>query len=119
MKRGGPLKRKTRLRRKTGVRQRNPERLAKRRAIEFGPQAERCRYLRCCACGSKGQSDPAHLRSRGAGGRDRGNVVPLCRPCHDAQHTEGIRTFQRRRGLDLVAVAWAIAAQLEAEGVEW
>ena len=119
MKRGGYLKRTTRLERKTRVRPVNTERRAALRAEQFGHQAERCRIMDCCACGRRGPSDPAHLRSRGAGGRDHGNIVPLCRTCHSMQHAIGIKTFQARVAVDLLAVAWAIAAQLEAEGVTW
>lgn len=80
MKRGKPLPRVNRARR------------ARRKAEDFGPQAELCRTLPCCACGHRAPSDPAHVRSRGAGGHDRGNVVPLCRRpggCHEQQHRHG------------------------------
>ena len=124
MKRGGYLKRKTRLERKTRVRAVNPERRARRRAEQFSHQAERCRIMRCCACGRRAPSDPAHIRSRGAGGRDRANVVPLCRTCHSLQHAIGIKTFQARiqeaqPDFDLITIALVIAAQLESEGVTW
>ena len=94
MKRGGPLKRRTPLRRTGRLRSRNPERAAKRRAQDFGLLAEYARGLPCCACGSPAPSDPAHVRSRGAGYHARlangdGNIIPLCRACHMRQHSQG------------------------------
>lgn len=73
---------------RTRLRARNPERMAKRRADAFGPQAELCRALRCCVCGFPPPSDPEHVRTRGAGGKDR-DTVPLCRSCHDLRHAKG------------------------------
>lgn len=131
MKRGGYLKRNAPLDRHGPLKQHaislrrsmlpliNRERKAKRLAEQFGPQAQRCRELPCCICFAPPPSDPAHVRSRGAGGRDRENVVPLCRSHHCEQHQVGILTFQKRHGIDLQATANKIAAQLEAEGVTW
>lgn len=136
MKRGKPLRRKTRLQARkpmprgeglargnglsrTGgpIKNRkalppvNKKRLAKRRAEQFGDQAQLCRESSCCACGAPPPSDPAHVLSRGAGGKD-GDTVPLCRRCHDLQHSQGIKTFQAERGLDLKAVASDLAAKI-------
>lgn len=47
----------------------------------------------------------AHVKTRGAGGDDVGNALPLCRDHHDEQHRIGIQTFQARYGLDLAAEA--------------
>lgn len=88
---------RTQLKRKTPLRPVNPERRAKRKAEQFGPQAKLCRRLPCAACGRPGPSDPAHVISRGAGGGDRGNVIPLCKNdlktlhegCHQVQHQRG------------------------------
>jgi hypothetical protein len=57
----------------------------------------------------------AHVKSRGAGGVDRGNCVPLCTVHHRAQHTMGIRSFQEAYGLDLSAVAAALDVQYTQE----
>lgn len=120
LKRTGGLKRTGQLKRKTRLNPVNRERRARRRAEQFSHQAARCRTMDCCACGRPGPSDPAHVRSRGAGGRDKGNIVPLCRPCHNLQHAKGMKTFEAGlKGVSLLAVAWSIAAQLEAEGVTW
>ena len=67
---------------------------------DFGPQAQLARWLACCACGAR-PCDPAHHPSRGAGGSD-GDVVPLCRNCHAAQHAHGVVTFQQKKGVDLL-----------------
>jgi len=41
--------------------------------------------------------DPAHIKSRGAGGGDVPfNVMPLCRNHHTEQHQIGIVTFVQR-----------------------
>ena len=94
MKRCGPLKRKTPLKRSGFIRRRNEERLSKQRERDFGELAEYVRGLSCAACGYPAPSDPAHVRSRGAGGHARlpngdGNLLPLCRICHTEQHSGG------------------------------
>lgn len=82
------MKRRKPLRRKQPLKRINPERLAELRAKQFNKQADLCRHSPCMVCGTF-PSDPAHVRSRGAGGRDKGNVVPLCREHHQRQHQEG------------------------------
>jgi len=56
-----------------------------------------------------------HVRSRGAGGDDRGNLVPLCAGAHEEQHRIGIRSFQARWGIDLTAEAARLWAQYQRE----
>ena len=88
---------RTQLKRKTPLRKVNPKRRAARKAEQFAAQAELCRRLPCAACGRPGPSDPAHVISRGAGGKDKGNVIPLCKSdpktgyvgCHEDQHQRG------------------------------
>ena len=46
-----------------------------------------------------------HVRSRGAGGDDRANLVSMCRSMHTQQHAIGIKSFQARWGVDLKAEA--------------
>lgn len=111
-----PLRRKTPLRNRTRINPLNEERRAQRRAEEFGPQAELCRGLPCCVCFAPPPSDPAHVRTRAAGGRDDANVVPLCRAHHTEQHTVGIKTFQVSHGVDLLALAEQIAGRVRAAG---
>ena len=59
-------------------------------------------------------SDAAHVRSRGAGGLDAGNVVPLCPIHHAEQHRIGIRSFEKNHGVDLKAEAERLAREYEA-----
>lgn len=46
-----------------------------------------------------------HVRSRGAGGRDYGNLVPMCATHHQEQHSIGQRSFEKRHGVNLKALA--------------
>jgi len=74
----------------------NRERKARVNATTFSDQSRLVRTLPCCACGKRPPSDPAHERSRGAGGKDR-DCVPLCsgvHGCHRRQHDQGILTFE-------------------------
>ena len=50
-----------------------------------------------------------HVKTRGAGGDDVGNVVPMCAGAHDEQHRIGIRAFQKRWGIDLAKIAAGLA----------
>ena len=52
-----------------------------------------------------GPIHPAHVKSRGAGGPDIGNIVPLCARHHHQQHNVGIKTFQAIYTLDLAWIA--------------
>jgi hypothetical protein len=105
------------LQRHEEMKRRNEKRRAKRYARDFGTRAEAVREMPCLVCGHV-PSEPAHVRSRGAGG-DRRSVVPLCGPFagghHREQHTRGIQTFQRKYGIDLHAEAARIAAELDEE----
>lgn len=49
-------------------------------------------------------TEPAHIKTQGAGGSDLWNTVPLCPAAHDEQ--EGHTTeFEARYGVDLTALA--------------
>jgi hypothetical protein len=51
---------------------------------------QRVRDQRCLACGSL-PSDPHHLITRGAGGKDEiDNIMPLCRRHHTEVHQIGL-----------------------------
>jgi 5-methylcytosine-specific restriction endonuclease McrA len=51
------------------------------------------RNLPCVVCSSK-PCDPDHIKTKGSGGGDNlSNLNPLCRTCHIARHTLGIKTF--------------------------
>jgi hypothetical protein len=59
----------------------------------------------CCVPGCKNTDiDPAHVKTRGAGGSDA-QIVSLCREHHSEQHDIGIDTFQAKYKIDLVAIA--------------
>lgn len=57
-----------------------------------------------------------HIKTRGAGGDDRRNVVSMCAGAHDEQHRIGIRSFQKRWDVDLQAEAESL--DREYAGVE-
>ena len=91
---GGSLKRGGYLNRYTRINPRNEERCDARREQDFGPLGDYVSERSCCRCSAPAPSDPAHVRSRGAGGRSHldngdGNIIPFCRGCHDLQHKEG------------------------------
>ena len=65
------------------------------------------RTMPCLVCWRM-PTEAAHVKSRGAGGNDVGNVVPLCHEHHVEQHTIGIRSFEQRYNLELALVAGAI-----------
>lgn len=62
-----------------------------------------CRGTRCCFQVGR-RIEPAHVKTRGSGGADRGNVVPLCPQHHDEQEgdTEG---FEKVYGVSLKLAA--------------
>ncbi len=77
-----------------------------RRRIERGFRA----WLRsqpCCipGCQRSGRTHAAHVRSRGAGGADPNNLVPLCARHHAEQHARGMVTFQARAHVNLAGEA--------------
>lgn len=52
--------------------------------------------------GCEGMIEPHHVRSRGAGGKDEGNLVPLCTKHHVfGIHIIGKKTFEKMFDLDL------------------
>lgn len=71
------------------------------------------RTLPCYLSGAHtclGDVEAAHVKSRGAGGEDLGNTLPLCRGGHLDQHTRGIVSWAAQYGLT-VADLKRIAAQ--------
>lgn len=88
----------------------NKARRARVNATTFGPQARAARLMPCCICGRR-PCDPAHVLSRGAGGKDS-DVVPLCsgpRGHHREQHDIGIRSFETKHNIVLEVVAAELA----------
>lgn len=48
-----------------------------------------------------GRVEAAHIKSKGAGGADEGNTLPLCASAHSRQHTIGIKSWAAEYGLSL------------------
>ena len=99
MKRSGPIKRKKYLPRSTKPikTRRVSRRFAKHRCEPFTDWLKAS--WTCLIC-QRSPVDPAHLKTRGSGGDDLNNVVPLCRFHHDQQegHTAA---FQQKYGTNL------------------
>lgn len=70
----------------------------------FSDQARLARLLPCAVPGCSQPSEPAHVRSRGAGGKDR-DVANLCSKHHRLQHSMGIKSFEAKFNLSLEVVA--------------
>ena len=66
------------------------------------------RHLDCLVSGCHLPTDPHHVKTRGAGGRDESNLVPLCRVHHSECHQIGRKTFSKKYNLDLIASAGRI-----------
>jgi hypothetical protein len=74
------------------------------------PYREHVRGLPCILIGlaehrCRGGVEACHVKSRGAGGTDRGNLLPICSRGHSESHTIGRFTFERKYGFELAAVA--------------
>lgn len=90
------------------MKKRNPVRLAKRRAEEFGADAALIRALPCCVCSAPGPNHPHHVRSRGAGGKSD-SIVALCAEHHEEIHRIGRKSFAEKYEVDLVEEAARLA----------
>lgn len=119
---------RSRLTRKTPLKAKGKSRFPKRRNPEY---LAWIRTLPCCVwhvrTGDRvpiviGDSIPetwvarieaAHVKSRGAGGWDVGNTVPLDMLLHTEQHRIGIKSFEAKYGVDLSAIAQQLATQYE------
>ena len=108
MKRGQPLQRHTPLRAKGG------SRFPHRRSREYVAWIRTlpCLVPNCTAY----PSECAHVHSRGAGGDDIGNTVPLCTGHHAEQHSTGIVTFSDRYHLNLTYRAAKLATLYHPKG---
>lgn len=56
-----------------------------------------------------------HVKTRGSGGADRNNVVPMCAGAHDQQGVLGIRDFEKHWRVDLKTIARQLTEIYEAE----
>jgi hypothetical protein len=52
-------------------------------------------------CRVNGLRHPHHVKTRGAGGKDAQNLVPLCVVHHQELHDTGRTSFETKYGLDL------------------
>ncbi|HTG26072.1 MAG TPA: hypothetical protein VK681_39105 [Reyranella sp.] len=64
--------------------------------------------------GNRLVSDCCHVKTRGAGGRDEHNVYPGCRRHHGEQE-DGIKSFERKYGVCLKALAHEFTERYLAE----
>lgn len=86
-----------------------------RRFLDPDSYEDRVRWMPCVVClkfGTRHRAEVAHVKSRGAGGGIAGNVVPLCRFHHIAQHQQGIQSFQEEYGIDLAHEAEIVQQQV-------
>ncbi len=95
--------------RKTPIRKRNPQRLARLQVEQFGPgeYKEHIKSLPCLVCGSW-PVDPAHvLKTRATGGGPEG-MAPLCREHHTMFDSIGEERFERLLRISKADIrAWA------------
>ena len=97
LERGAPLTRTARLRPKGGSRFKGKRDDAYRMFVRSQP----CLIGIFCL----GVVEAHHVKTRGAGGADRDNLLALCGRHHSEWHTIGRRSFERRWGLDAAAEA--------------
>jgi hypothetical protein len=120
-----PLKRGKPPRRKTRVKARN----AKRGGHRFPHNVDEAYrdYIRALPCVARsiayrthcfGRVVCAHLKTRGSGGLDRGNTVPLC-VRHHAEQEGNTAGFNERYGLDLAAIAAKLADEYRPPEIAW
>lgn len=111
MKRGGPIKRKKYPPRSSKrIRARKPDPQKRRFAKMRDPDYELWIEDQPCLICRRRPVDPAHIRPRSLGSPDRGNLVPLCRACHDAQEGR-TAVFERQHGISLAALARELDAR--------
>lgn len=113
-KRVTPLKRSTKPIKRSPITRKKgkPKRFAVRRVPEYAAWIRNGWCILGGAC--EGFTEAAHVRSRGAGGDDVGNLVRLCKKHHAEQHTLGIRSFQRKYCIDMKLAAETLALQWKA-----
>jgi hypothetical protein len=120
MKHSKPLARSGRLRRTAPIKAKGKSRFPKRRDPIYTDwvRQQPCLLTRMGYCGEHhclGRVQVCHVKSRGAGGDDHANVVPLCGAAHFAQHSRGIQTCQREWGVDLHATAAKLYERYQSE----
>ena len=63
-----------------------------------------------------GAVQACHVKTRGAGGGDVGNLYPGCVRAHGSQHFIGIRSFQERWQINLTEIAAKLGEQWKGGG---
>ena len=110
------LHRHAELQRRGYLRAVNPERKARRREAGevYGPGYVWMTRQPCilrghpdhrCAWARYRNLEAHHVKSVGAGGGDAENIVPVCHLAHDALHSRGPETFERRYYVSLTVLA--------------
>lgn len=104
-RRSKQLKRGKSQLKRTRIKPVNSKRKAKLRAEQFGEDGKRewIIGLPCIVCG-RSPSEPAHAKSRGAGGTSE-HLLPMCHRHHREQHMMGVTSFGVVHGVDLMAEA--------------
>jgi hypothetical protein len=98
---------KATLARRTPLKARGGDRFPRLRDDKYRAfiREQPCHLWHGALCFIELPSVAAHVKSRGAGGPDRGNILPLCRAHHQEQHAIGIRSFEARYHVDLAQIA--------------
>lgn len=116
----GRMTRKKYMKRKAWIRARNDERREHLAQAQYDGGKDHANYVRGQGCvvangDCYGDVQAAHVRSRGAGGTAK-DMVGMCWFHHQVeQHGDGIKTFQKKYGIDLEAEA----ARLWEENDNW
>lgn len=93
-------------RRRKAVRRINHERQARTRDRAYldWVKTQNCVVLGrvgiCAWWVERPDTEPAHIKTKGSGGADRGNVVPLC-PLHHSEQEGDTEGFEQTYGLNL------------------
>lgn len=90
--------------------------------FEEGRDPTYLEYIRsfpCVIClkhglNQKSRTQACHVKSRGAGGIDRGNTYPGCGEHHDEQGMKGFRHMEKKYGMNLANVALQLGLRYEA-----
>lgn len=103
IKRSGPIRAKGKPRFKVSGKPDRPYRawIREQPCVLSGKPGHRCR----------GETEACHVVTKGAGGKDRGNLFAACSRAHGAQHHQGMQTFQQDWGVNLTAVARELEAR--------
>ena len=64
--------------------------------------------------GCKGKVVAHHVKTKGAGGKDKGGTIPLCVLHHDEWHFRGRTSFQMKYGIDAPKEAKLLEERLAA-----